>query len=135
MRKRGQAQSEDCLLIASYLPQEHEPGEFITPWQRTTVFHLPWTSSYGDCTISIGITPGVTEVTTWTTIALRVTQLITSCAGASFPQRRTGGRTKAGREGKIQIFIGAEDAPTELPEGALVRNEDGGRNRSEIAVF
>ena len=101
------ASTKNCLGASFFLPLDHQEGQFHAG--NDNVFGLDWHETIGDCTIKVSIEDGHTELTTWTSIALRVNQLIGRCTNGNFPDGKTGGLTKAGVGQTIILTIGKSE--------------------------
>ena len=109
MREDMKAKVDDCFSAAFNLPQAWEPGLFQ---KGGGDYKLPLLRQFGGCEIQVSIADGKTERTTWTAIGLRVTQLITACGTASFPDLKTGGEIAAGTNGYLSLYVGKRVSST-----------------------
>ena len=98
------ASTQNCLGASFFIPLAHQEGQFYVG--NRDIYGLPFKKQIEDCVIDVSMEGGRTELTTWTSVGLRINQLIGACTNGNFPDGVTGGETKAGVGQNIVIKIG-----------------------------
>lgn len=94
---------QNCAAAILALPIAAEPVTFHTGGHND-IGSLPVTKTSGDCMVTVDLLE-VSEMSTWTSIKLVASLLMTACTDTSLNVAYTGGYASAGNGGKIKISL------------------------------
>ncbi|KAF6227934.1 hypothetical protein HO133_007662 [Letharia lupina] len=94
---------QNCAAAILTLPQLTAPVSFYHGY-RDDIGRLPTTRSHGDCMVTVDLIES-SEFSTWTSIGLVATLLMSACADISLNRVYTGGFAKAGNGRGIAVTL------------------------------
>ena len=99
-----QADVRDCLYAGLLLPEGSQPGVFHE-FGRKDEYALPLVTRHNTCMVTVSMSAGNQDFSSWTRISQVANQLTMVCAVGQFPLGRTGGITYIGTLGNIRVTV------------------------------
>ena len=104
LRGSRQANIRDCLYAVVLLPEGSDPGHFHDLGLNGE-YALPVVARHSSCMVTVSMSGGNQDYSSWTRISQVASQLTMVCAVGQFPLGRTGGVTFIGTLGKIRVTV------------------------------
>ena len=111
LRGSRQADVRDCLYASLLLPEGSKPG-FFRDFGIRDEYALPRVARHDTCMVTVSMSGGNQDYSSWTRISQVANQLTMVCAVGQFPLGRTGGITYIGTSGKIRVTVEKSRATT-----------------------